>query len=59
MFPIRLILALGLTATPSFVHRISLVASLAWQVSVSRLPSLSEGCGFGEIVTVGFSEDKM
>ena len=52
-------LALVFTGTPCFVHRISLVASLAWQVSESRSPSNREGCGFEDIVTVGFSEDRM
>ena len=51
-------LALEFTEISSFVHRISLVASLARQVSVSLSPSASEGCTFGDIVTVGFSEDK-
>ena len=51
-------LALAITETSSFVHRIFSLASLAWQVSVSRSPSNREGCCFGDIVTVGFSENK-
>ena len=51
--------ALAITETSSFVHRMSLVASLAWQVSESRSPSNREGCGFEDIFTVGFSEDIM
>ena len=51
--------ALSITETSSFVHRISLVASLAWQVSESYSPSNREGCGREDIVTVGFSEDRM
>ena len=52
-------MALAVTGPSSFVHRISLVASLAWQVSESSSPSNREWCGFDEIVTVGFSEDRM
>ena len=52
-------LALAVTETSSFVHRISLVASLAWQVSVSRSPSISERRGSEDNATVGFSEDRM
>ena len=52
-------LALVFTGTPSFVHRISLVTSLAWQASVSRLPSNREESGFEDVVTVGSSEDRM
>ena len=51
-------LALAISETLSFVHFISLVASLATQVSASRSPSISEGCGFEDLVTVGgFSKD--
>ena len=52
-------LALAFTGIPFFVHRISLVASFAWQVSESRSPSNREGCGFEDIVIIGFSEDRM
>ena len=52
-------LALAISETSSLVHRISLVASLAWQVSASRSPSISEEYGFEEIVANGFSEGKM
>ena len=48
-----------MTETSSFAHRISLVASLAWQVSESRSPSNREGYGFEDIVTLGFSEGRM
>ena len=51
-------LALAISETSSLVHFIFLVAPLARQVSASRSPSVSEGCGFEEIVTVGgFSRD--
>ena len=52
-------LALVFSGTPSFVHRISLVASLAWQASISRSPSNREESSFEDIVTVGFSRDRM
>ena len=52
-------LALVFTGLPSFVHRTSLVASLAWQASVSRSPSNREDSGLEEIVTAGFAEDRM
>ena len=45
--------------TSSLVHGISLLASLAWQVSASRSPSISKECGFEEIVANVFSEGKM
>ena len=57
LFPNGKMLALVFTGESSFVHRISLVASLAWQVSVSRSPSNGEGCGLADSVTVGFSEE--
>ena len=57
LFPFREILALAIPQLSSFVHRIFLVASSAWQVSVSRSPSISKEYGFEEII--GFSEDKM
>ena len=57
LFPNGKMLALVFTGVSSFVHRISLVTSLAWQVSVSRSPSNGEGCGLEDIVTVGFSEE--
>ena len=50
-------LALVFTGTPSFVHRIFLVASLAWQASISRSSSNREERGFEDIVTVGFSRE--
>ena len=51
-------LALAMSETSSLVHCIFLVASLATQVSAIRSPSISEGCAFEEIVTVGgFSND--
>ena len=56
-FPISVMLALAITETSSFVHRISLVASLAWQASVSRSPFNRES-GLEDIVTAGFSEDR-
>ena len=59
LFPIEEMLALVFTGTPSFVHRISLVALLAWQVSVSRSPSNRGECGFEDNVTVGFPEYRM
>ena len=52
-------LTLVFTGTSSLVQRISLVASLARQVSASRSPSISKEYGFEEIVANGFSEDKM
>ena len=52
-------LALAISETLSLVHRILLVASLAWQVSASRSPSISKEYGFEEIVATGFSEGKM
>ena len=58
LFAVRTMLALVFTGTPSFVPRISLVASLAWQASVSRSPSNRES-GLEDIATVGFSEDRM
>ena len=58
-FPICVMLALVFTETSSFVHRIFLVASLAWQASVSRLPFNGKESGLEDIVTVGFSEDRM
>ena len=48
MFP------LAIAETSSFVNRISLGASVAWQVSVSRSPSISEERGSEDIVTVVF-----
>ena len=59
LFPIGKMLALVFTGTSSFAQRISLVASLPWQVSESRSPSNREGCGFEDIVIVGFSKDRM
>ena len=50
-------LALVFKGKSSFDHRISLLASLAWQVSVSRSPSTRDGCGFEDIVTVGSTDD--
>ena len=51
-------LALAILETLSLVHCIFSVASLAAQVSASRSPSISEGCAFEDIVTVGgFSKD--
>ena len=58
-FPICVMLALAITETSSFVHRIPLVASLAWQASVSRSPFNGKERGPEDIVTVGFSEDRM
>ena len=52
-------LALAISEIPSLVHRILLVASLAWQVRASRSPSISKKYGFEEIVANGFSEGKM
>ena len=52
-------MALVVTGPSSLVHRMSLVASLAWQVRESRSPSNREWCDVEDIVTVGFSEDKM
>ena len=49
----------AVTGPSFFVHRMSLVASLAWQVRESRSPSNREWCGVEDIVTIGFSEDKM
>ena len=46
-------LALAMSETSSLVHCIFLVASLAWQVSVSRSHSFSERCGSEDILTVG------
>ena len=59
LVPIGKILALAFIGIPFFVHCISLVALLAWQVSESRSPSNRERCGFKDIVAVGFSEDRM
>ena len=59
LVPIGKNLALAFTGIQFLVHCISLVASLAWQVSESRSPSNREGCGFEDIVTVGFSEGRM
>ena len=59
LVPSGKMLALAFTGIPFFVHRICLVASFAWQVSESRSPSNREGCGFEDIVIIGFSEDRM
>ena len=57
--PLCRMLALAISETSSLVHRISLVASLAWQVGASRSPSISKEYGFEEIVANGFSGGKM
>ena len=57
--PLCRMLALAISEISSLVHRILLVASLAWQVRASRSPSISKKYGFEEIVANGFSEGKM
>jgi len=52
-------LVIAVRRTSSFVHCISLVSLLAWHVSVSRSRFNTEVCGFKDIMTVGFSEDRM